>query len=85
MDITDENNEERRSSFKKITQEEEEYKKESLYWGWRGKTGGVQSGAAAAVSYQPQTWQMEWASFHQGPPFCRVEKDRERKKSVPLL
>lgn len=88
MDITDENNEGRRTSFKKITQEEEEEEedeKESLYWGWRGKTGGVQSGAAAAVSNQPQTWQTEWASFHQGPPFCRVEKDRERKKSVPLL
>lgn len=84
MDITDENNEERRTSFKKITKEEQD-KEESLYWGWRGKTGGVQSGAAAVVSNQPQTWQTEWASFHQGPPFCRVEKDRERMKSVPLL
>lgn len=83
MDITDENSEEGRTSFKKITQEDDE--KESLYWGWRGKTGGVQSGAAAVVSNQPQTWQMEWASFHQGPPFCRVEKDREGKKCPVII
>lgn len=55
MDITDENNEERRTSFKKITQEEDN-KKESLYWGWQGKTGGVPGGATAAVSNQPQTY-----------------------------
>lgn len=54
MDITDENNEERRTSFKKITQEEDN--KESLYWGWQGKTGGVPGGATAAVSNQPQTY-----------------------------
>lgn len=84
MDITDENIEERRTSFKKITQEEDN-EKESLYWGWQGKTGGVQSGAMAVVSNKPQTWQTEWASFHQGPPFCWVEKDRKITKSVPLL
>lgn len=74
MDITDENNEGRRTSFKKITQEEEEEddEKESLYWGWRGKTGGktggVQSGAATAVSNQPQTWQAEWARENEKCP-----------------
>lgn len=88
MDITDENNEERRTSFKKITQEEEEEEdeKESLYWGWRGKTGRRTKWRRGS-GFKPATNLTDGVSqFPPGTTFLPGrKKDRERMKSVPLL